>query len=146
MKKRISYYVAALIGIPGMSPGLKANKTGPVANKRYLRHALADGLDLDLGVRLTMSLLFAYVLLGLIVEYYDLFALDLIDNGCLGGNALYYGLADYDFVATKHQYFKCDLSAYFGVQLFDEDLVASFYLVLLAAGTDDSVHVLYLLL
>ena len=129
-----------------MSLGLKANTAGPVANKRYVRDALADGLDLDLGVRLTMSLLFAYVLLGLIVEYYDLLALDLIDNGCLGGNALYYGLANYDLVATKHQYFKCDLSTYFGIQLFDENLVAGFYLVLLATGTDDSVHVLYLLL
>ena len=129
-----------------MSLGLKANKAGSVANKRYVRHALADGLDLDLGVRLTVSLLFAYVLLGLIVEYYDLLALDLIDNGCLGGNALYYGLANYDLVAAQHQYFKCDLSTYFGIQLFDENFVAEFNLVLLATGTDERENVMYLLI
>ena len=93
-----------------------------------------------------MTLLLADVLLGLVVEYYDLLALTMLDYGALSGNALYYGLANYDLVAAKHQYFESNFSTYFGVQLFNEDLVASCYLVLLATGTDDSVHVLYLLL
>ena len=93
-----------------------------------------------------MTLLLADVLLGLVVEYYDLLALTMLDYGALSRNALYYGLANYDLVAAKHQYFESNFSTNFGVQLFNEDLVASCYLVLLATGTDDSVHVLYLLL
>ena len=93
-----------------------------------------------------MTLLLADVLLGLVVEYNNLLALTMLDYGSLGGNALYYGLTNNNLVAAKHQYFESNFSTYFGIQLFNENLVASCYLVLLATGTDDSVHVLYLLL
>lgn len=87
-----------------------------------------------------MALLFADVLLGLVVEHHDLFALALLDDLALGANAFHHRLADHDFIPAKHQYLKGDLSAYFGIQLFHEDLVASGYLVLFATRTDDCIH------
>ena len=93
-----------------------------------------------------MALLFADVLLGLVVENNDLFALALLKHLALSGHALDNGLANYDFISAKHQHFECDISANLNIQLFNENFVAGLNFVLLAAGTDDSVHVLYLLL
>ena len=88
-----------------------------------------------------MALLLANVLLGLILEDYDLPALAMLYDLCLGANALNIGLADRNSIAVSHhQYIEIDGIANLGVELFDEDLIARFDLVLLTAGNDNSVH------
>jgi hypothetical protein len=107
---------------------------------------LTYGIDLDPGIRLTMTLLLADVLLRLILEHHNFIALGLFNDLCLSANAFNYGLADSHVLAVaKHQNLKANLSTSLGIELFDQNLIARLDLVLLATGTDNSVHLLHLL-
>jgi hypothetical protein len=93
-----------------------------------------------------MTLLLADVLLGLVLEHHNLIALGLFHDFRLGANAFNHGLAyGYVFAVAKHQNLEANLSTGFQIELFDQNLIARFNLVLLASGTDNSVHLLHLL-
>lgn len=94
-----------------------------------------------------MTLLLAVVLLGLILEDYDFLTLAMLNDFALGGYARNHGFANLNaFFAAKHQHLKRDFSTDFGIELLNENLIANRHLILFAAGTDNSVHVLHLLL
>ena len=91
-----------------------------------------------------MALLFAIILFGLILENDYLLALAMLQHLSFSANAFENGLADLNvFAFSQHQYVEIDVFADLVVELLDHDLTADLDLVLLTAGYDDCVHLLF---
>ena len=83
-----------------------------------------------------------FVLLRLIGEHSNLFGLAILDGLGSDRRALHIGSANLHavFRADCDYLVKGDLGVRFDVELLDENSIARFHLVLLAAGFDDCVH------
>ena len=90
-----------------------------------------------------MALTLAVALLGIVLEDADLLTLAVLDNGGLHAGALHHGGAEGGLLTVDdgQNLVKLHGVAGFLVQLLDVDHVALGYLVLLAAGHDNCVHV-----
>ena len=89
-----------------------------------------------------MTLLFAIVLLGLILEYYHFFALAVLNDLCIDNCAVNCRCAYLNvFAVAKHKNVKGYGSADFCIKLLNENYIAFSYLILLSACCDDCVHV-----
>ena len=97
---------------------------------------LRDGLDDNLGVGLSVTLLSAVVLLGLHLVNDDLLLLTGLDD--LAGDLATHGQGT---LVLHHQHFEVNGSTVLQIQLLNIDLVTDGNLVLLAASLDDCVHV-----
>ena len=101
----------------------------------------ADRIDLNLGVRLSVTLLLLFVLLGLVLEHNDLLCLCVAKNGTAYLAAVHIRLAGLDAVfVSKSNNVEINLCVFFGSELFNKNHVADTYLVLLSAGFDYCVH------
>ena len=102
---------------------------------------LADLGDFNLGVRLTMALLTAIVLLGLVLEDDNLLAADLADDLALNLDTLDNRSADLDFALVLNEHdVKRDGGVNLSIDLLDVDHVALTNAVLLATSRNNSVH------
>ena len=85
-------------------------------------------------------------LLGLICEDCDLLALAVLDKCSLNGSTVYIRSANGNFaVLTNEDNLIESYFAFFNAELFNENFVALFYLILLSACFDNCVNFRYLL-
>ena len=98
-----------------------------------------DRFDLNLGVRLSMTLRSAVAFFRLHLIDTDLGGLAVLHDVCADGRALDHRLAEYNVFAVDHSQnlVKLDTVARSRVELFDEYDVALGNAVLLAAGHND---------
>ena len=95
-----------------------------------------------------MTLTLTITLLGVVLEDADLLALAVLHDGSLDRSTLHHGSAESGLLAVDDSQDLVKLDGFAGLagQLLDEDHVALSDLVLLAAGHDDCVHLLFQLL
>ena len=135
--------VGACLGIAAVALRVEADDALSLGEEGNGRHGLeADLADLNLGIRLTMTLAFTVALLGVVLEDTDLLALAVLDDLGVNLRALHHGSAELGVLAVHDGQNGVEGNGLAGldVQLLDEKRITLGNVVLLTTGHDNCLH------